>query len=105
MVASSTEAERGSGRTSRQMRRAPKGAVYIWPHAATLRYARKLARFHDRDDLELLAADWLAENINALSGKTCRVVIDHAATGVLPRRVWDEIALVNQRAARDIKAL
>ena len=45
--------ERNSGRTTNQITNAPVGAVYIWPVMASIHYAKALARYLNRSDLQI----------------------------------------------------
>jgi hypothetical protein len=51
--------DRGTGRTTRQMLAAPQDAVFISCRAARVRYDRDLAAKHGRQDLLVLAPNWL----------------------------------------------
>ena len=55
------ETERGTGRTTEQMRTAPANAVFIWCNGV-IDYPRRLARFLGRPDLMVVspaaATDW-----------------------------------------------
>lgn len=65
---------RGSGRTTRQMQRAPKDAFYIVP--GVREYYRDLADKMDRRDLRIHGQVVLDSHY--LNGYTVTVVIDHA---------------------------
>jgi hypothetical protein len=70
-----TEPVRGSGRTSRQMRSAPPGAVYVVP--GLVEYGQRLARHLDRGDLIVLPVSF--ESVfRAVVGTRRQVVLDHA---------------------------
>lgn len=78
------ESQRGQGFTTLQMRRAPNGALYIWPASGSLHYARLLAKFLGRDDLEIVNTSILERDAERLRGRTLTgIVLDHAieATG------------------------
>jgi hypothetical protein len=49
---------RGTGTTTKQMRNAPFGAIYIWVNGDTS-YAKELAQKIGRDDLEIVRPTWL----------------------------------------------
>lgn len=64
---------RGTGRTTRQMREAPRGAVYVWINGQT-HYPRALAASLARRDLEIVRPEWLEQAF----GRAVPIVIDHA---------------------------
>ena len=77
---------RGSGRTTRAMLAAPKGAYYIWC-GGSLDYPRELARKLGREDLKIVGPDWLtARRYQGLTGLQLRV--DHYAP--LTDAQWQE---------------
>lgn len=79
-------ADRGTGRTTRQMQSAPIGAVFVWC-SADVSYPRALANKIGRTDLKILPADRLADDSNWYRGeKLTGVVLDHAA--VPDEREW-----------------
>lgn len=70
---------RGMGVTTSQMRRAPRGAVYLWPEQATFGYARHLAHHLGRDDLQIMHMRALDGGGNKLRGlRMTGLVVDHA---------------------------
>ena len=69
------DGQRGSGRTTEQMRAAPHGAVYVWVNGST-QYPTFLARHLGRDDLRIISPDQFAQEARSLRAW---VVIDHAA--------------------------
>jgi hypothetical protein len=69
--------ERGTGRTTEQMRAAPIGAIFISPHAATIGYNKSLAAYIDRKDLKVVSTLWLEEGWRGVT--LTGIVIDHAA--------------------------
>ena len=70
---------RGSGRTTKAMREAPQGALYIWCNDRT-EYAKQLACKIGRNDLEILCPDNLNRSrIYRLRGREFSgVIVDHA---------------------------
>jgi hypothetical protein len=70
--------DKPTGRTTAQMLAAPVGALYIWPEARSLNYARALARHLGRTDLRiesvgfLDARGWIGLPVDQ------KAVIDHA---------------------------
>lgn len=70
---------RGSGRTTEQLRSAPKGAVFVWCNGG-LAYPRKLARHMGRDDLTIVTAHSYAmgETDLLVKGSNRKIVVDHA---------------------------
>jgi hypothetical protein len=65
---------RGTGRTTRQMQRAPHGAIYIVCHGLPQRYR---ARDIGRDDLEIVTPNWLTDRKWAGLNLT-GIVVDHS---------------------------
>jgi hypothetical protein len=69
------EPVRGFGRTSRQIRSAPSGAVYVFPGRAD--YAQRLAGHLDRADLIIVPVAF--ESVfRAVVGTRRQIVFDHA---------------------------
>lgn len=65
---------RGEGRTTQQMKAAPKGAIYVWCNNH-LHYPRQLSLALGRLDLTIVGPEWLKRK-----GYTnTEVVVDHAA--------------------------
>lgn len=65
------------GRTTRQMKSAPLGAVYVWGDSR-LEYPKKLARSIGREDLDVRPLTWLGMR-NVVGRKISGLVLDHAA--------------------------
>lgn len=86
------ETDRGSGITTRQMREAPQGAVYLWCNNH-LSYPRELARHLGRTDLRIVGPSWL-ENGWIGGGTYLRrgFVVDHATGTHLTARQRDYLA-------------
>ena len=61
-----------SGKTSEQMKAAPKGAVYVWVNSM-LGYPKALARAVGREDLRIVGPHM----VEVLRGR--EMVVDHAA--------------------------
>ena len=67
---------RGTGRTSDQLKAAPKGAVYVWVNNR-LNYPKRLALDLGREDLEIVAPSWL--EYNRFMGRIMSgLILDHA---------------------------
>jgi hypothetical protein len=68
--------DRGTGRTSAQMRNAPRDAVFVWSNER-LDYPRAIARVHEvnREDLQIVAPSWLERGW--LGRRLTGIVIDH----------------------------
>ena len=71
-----TDLERGTGRTSRQLQAAPPGAVFVWCNDR-LAYVRDLARARGREDLKIVGLSALDDE--RLRGGRGQIVVDHAA--------------------------
>ena len=72
------EHERGSGRTTDQMKNAPKGSIFIWCNCH-IDYPKKLAKELGRDDLVIIGLDSLNDNGYFAGRYFTHVAIDHAA--------------------------
>ena len=68
--------ERGSGRTTQQMKEAPLGAIYIWLHGEVW-YPKNLAAKIGRADLQIVGPMWL-NSMNFQGKRLSGIVIDHA---------------------------
>lgn len=69
--------ERGSGRTTAQMKAAPQNATFVWCNDHFM-YARRLALAAKRPDLRVVPLSEARWPANSLRG-TRAIVIDHAA--------------------------
>ena len=70
------EGARGTGRTTRQIKDAPPGAIYVWCNNRT-EYPKMLALKLGRGDIEVVPPVWL---VQGWVGRTLTgIVIDHAA--------------------------
>lgn len=74
--------DRGSGRTTRQIKDAPQGAVYVVPHSA-VDYTRRLAESLGRADLRIERPDYFFDKWHGLQ---LPVVVDHAAPEFMSTR-------------------
>ena len=74
------DGDRGSGRTTEQMKDAPVGATFIWCNDRTS-YAERLAKHLGRPDLRIKPLSWYLwdDGINVRGMSPHMVVIDHAA--------------------------
>lgn len=84
---------KGTGRTTAAMLAAPVGAVYIWPNAGSIRYARRLADFLGREDLEVVSRGWLTKNWRGK--RDLKVRIDHATE--LSSMDFDVLGAIKER--------
>lgn len=73
------DGDRGSGRTTDQMRRAARGALFLWVNDRSLGYARHLAHHLGRDDLDIRPASVLDRPEKLMGLVFPEVVVDHAA--------------------------
>lgn len=76
---------RGSGRTTEQMKDAPKGAIFVWGNHH-FQYPTALARSLARGDLRIIGPDDLRCR---LAGLDLPIVVDHAAD--LTAGQWDAL--------------
>lgn len=74
---------RGTGRTSKQMQKAPQGAVFVWCNDKTW-YATEFAKTLNREDLQIKPFSWLQERSVRGIDRSTRVVYDHATFDVNP---------------------
>lgn len=70
---------RRTGETTRQMKAAPNGAIYVWPVSSSLSYAKDLARHLGREDLEIVGPSVFLDGGVRLRGRRLSgLVLDHA---------------------------
>lgn len=69
---------RGTGRTTKQMQDAPKGAIYVWVNQH-LGWPRDLAHHLGCDDLQIVSPTWLERMGNWAGRSITGLVLDHAA--------------------------
>ena len=84
--------DRGTGRTTQQMREAPKDAVFV-VFVDEISYARRLARALRRHDLLVIGA---YEIERRLLGSRTPVIVDHALQPKLSQRHRDYINYHNE---------
>ena len=73
------ESQRRNGFTTAQMKRAPQGALYIWPVHGSISYAKDLAQQLGREDLEIVSPSVLDQRGERLRGRRLTgIVLDHA---------------------------
>ena len=68
--------KRQSGRTTQQMIEAPQDAMYIWVNGR-LTYPKSLAKFLNREDLQIVSPQWVIEK-RWMGHRDLKVVMDHA---------------------------
>lgn len=80
MPAAKRPAERpGSGKTTAQIKSAPQGALFIW-HSPDTGYARRLAAYLGRGDLEFSGPSVLDGGGRRIHGRRLSgIVVDHQA--------------------------
>lgn len=66
-----------SGRTTKQMTDAPRGAIYVWPNRQFY-YPFKLAEHLKRSDLVLSTPDLFDNGGYRLRGQAIPIILDHA---------------------------
>ena len=90
--------DRGTGRTTRLMLEAPKGATFVWCGGST-HYAVDLSRHLGRTDLEIMPLHWL--RMESVMGRGFPgLVVDHAARPTAWGEVLDAIQYVRSRGIR-----
>lgn len=95
---------RGSGRTTRQILNAPRGAVYVVWSTKEFDYTRRLmARLH-RNDMTLVSFDWIRHH-ERWRGDRRHVVVDHHAERMAKHMVrssdWDALDRLDHYQGRD----
>ena len=78
--------KRGTGRTTKQMQDAPKGAVFVWCNS-NIAWPRDLARKIGREDIEIVRPSWL-EGESFMGRRMSGVILDHATGPMLNHRQW-----------------
>lgn len=69
--------QRGTGRTTKQMKEAPRGAVFVWCND-NLSWPRNLALTHGRKDLQIIGPTVLEGTLDRFRGTEIpAVVFDH----------------------------
>lgn len=86
--------DRLTGKTTTQIKNAPKGAVFIWCNG-TLGYPKDLARSLDREDLLVVGPSYVSNLRSYASTKP--VVVDHAA-----RFTLEQWAILDRLHARGL---
>lgn len=81
-----TESNRGTGRTTEQMKHAPYGAYYVWCNRH-LNYPTDLARRLGRPDIRVVRPGWLRDGWQGVLLYPGDVVLDHA---IQPRQLDEE---------------
>ena len=67
--------ERGTGATTRQIKEAPKGAIFVWCNSH-VDYARHLAHFLGRGDLQIVSPETFERIAPVI--RFNGIVVDHA---------------------------
>jgi hypothetical protein len=88
--------ERGSGRTTEQLKAAARGAIYVVPKGA-IPYTRNLALHLRRDDIRLFSPE-IFESARGIRGQRewDLLVLDHAAWDHMTNRQRDTYDLCRQ---------
>ena len=68
---------RGTGETTRQMKEAPKEAMFVWVSEAVT-YPTRLARMLGRTDLRIVGPSWITE-CRWKGDRYSAIVLDHAS--------------------------
>lgn len=90
------------GRTSEQIRRAPPGAIFIWPTPFSLSYAQHLARHLGRPDLQIVTIGVLLEphRLRSLAMSPREMILDHAAAEHMSEEHWRNLEQLQARRRR-----
>lgn len=86
----SDDAHRGTGRTTQQMKAAPRFAVFVWCDRMLL-YPKRLARKLGRNDLLIVSLQWVDATV--LQSYSLPVVVDHTARDMLSA---EKLALIEE---------
>ena len=68
---------RGSGRTTRQLRALPIGAVFVSCNEQCVHYDKRLARFLNRGDIMVVAPNWIVKQ-RWQGQEFAAIEVDHA---------------------------
>ena len=90
--------DRGTGRTTAQIKAAPPNAVFLWPAHGSLSYVRDLAKRVGREDLRIISVENFSPEM--VAWRNTPVVVDHAAEVRLSARDRDWISHWNARGTR-----
>lgn len=77
------DALRQTGRSTKQMLHAPPGSVYVWPCDNSIDYAKALAEYLGRSDLEIIAVYRLRPD-KIRGRRLTGVMVDHAVRLTTP---------------------
>lgn len=95
---SAKDRDRGTGRTTQQMKDAAHGAFFIW-HTVDLHYPKEIAKRIDRSDLRIIAVGHLGRGCYPLRGVNAPVVIDHWCRQTINAETLAEIEMHNRLVA------
>ena len=84
---------RGTGKTTKQIKEAPKDAIYVCDNRMESEYCKKLARINNRQDITFVSKYYVESD--RLKGLNRFIVIDHATC--LDSRSYDYIRIINSR--------
>lgn len=89
--------DRQTGRTTRQLKAAPRNAHYVAPTSSSVHYILDLCWKLQRTDIRVVGPSWLeTESYRGL--KPSEVVMDHATWGFISQRVEHAfLSWVNRR--------
>lgn len=89
--------ERGTGLTTKQMKRAKTNAVFIWPTSSSLWYPKKLAAKLGRGDLKIVTPSWL-DSESCRARMFSEIIVDHATR--LSSKQYDVLDRLLEKLAR-----
>lgn len=78
---------RQTGITTRQIKNAPKDAVFIWRSFQSLSYPQEIAKREGRDDLRIVSLSWL-EPRHWRGRRFPEIILDHACGEVMREQEW-----------------
>jgi hypothetical protein len=71
----SIDQDRGTGRTTKQLKEAPQGAVFLVRSYSMAQYTRRLALYLKRNDISVQPLQWL--HSDSWLGRKHYVIVDH----------------------------
>lgn len=89
---------RGTGRTTRQMKSAPEGAHFVWCTNNT-DYPKKLALRHGRPDLKIVGRGYITSN-RSMGTRPTGIVVDHNLFDVMSELERDFLRMWTTRVVR-----
>jgi|SRR6056297_997165 len=90
------DTERNTGRTTKQIKDAPNGAVFVAPSTRLVDYCFSIAKSVGREDVKVVSPQWL-ENGSWRGLRFPDVIMDHHAPCVMTERQLDAYRYAKMR--------